>query len=90
MLQVRPANTRISLHILTVWSESSQGFLWVAKYPKRLQAESEDSDPLDESICWSPAHIVLWDYSHQNFVASEQLIFQFKCMPLLLLLLLLL
>ena len=40
-LHMRPA--KISMRIRTVWSEYSQGTLWVAKDPKRLQADSEDS-----------------------------------------------
>ena len=43
-LQVCPAKTQISLHIRTVWRESSQGAMCVAKDQKHLQANSEDSD----------------------------------------------
>ena len=45
-LHVCPAKTktRISKRIRTVWSEYSQGPLWIAKDPKRLQSDSEDSD----------------------------------------------
>ena len=40
----RPAKTQIRLRIRAVWSESSQRTLWIAKDPKRLQADTEDSD----------------------------------------------
>ena len=43
-LHVRPAMTQIRLRIRAVWSESSQGTLWIAKDPKRLQVDSEDPD----------------------------------------------
>ena len=43
-LPVRTAKTQINLRIRAVWFESSQGILWVAKDPKHLQADSEDSD----------------------------------------------
>ena len=43
-LHVRPAKTQISLRIRAVWSESSQGTLWVAKDLKRLHTDIEDSD----------------------------------------------
>ena len=33
-----------SLRIRAIWSESSQGTMWVTKDQKRLQADSEDSD----------------------------------------------
>ena len=41
---VRPAKTQISLGICPVWSESSLCAQWVAKDPKFLHADSEDSD----------------------------------------------
>ena len=43
-MSVRPAKTQISLGIRLVWSESSLCAQWVAKGPKFLQADSEDSD----------------------------------------------
>ena len=43
-LHVRPAMTQISQRISAVWPESSKGSLCVTKDPKRLQADSEDSD----------------------------------------------
>ena len=41
---VRPAKTEISLGIRPVWSESSLCAQWVAKDPRFLHADSEDSD----------------------------------------------
>ena len=41
---VRPAKTQISLSIRPVWSESSLCAQWVAKDPRFLHADSEDSD----------------------------------------------
>ena len=41
---MRPAKTQISLGIRSVWSESSLCAYWVAKDPKFLHADSEDSD----------------------------------------------
>ena len=43
-MTVRPANTQISLGIRPVWSESSLCTQWVAKDPRFLHADSEDSD----------------------------------------------
>ena len=43
-IAVRQAKTQISLGIRQVWSESSLCTQWVAKDPKFLQADSEDSD----------------------------------------------
>ena len=40
----QPAKTQISLGIRPVWPESSLCALWVAKDPKFLHADSEDSD----------------------------------------------
>ena len=45
----------ISLRIHTAWSEYLQGTLWVDKNPKRLQADSKDSDQpaqADLSLRW--------------------------------------
>ena len=39
-----PAKTQISLGIRPVWSESSLCAQWVAKDPRFLHADSEDSD----------------------------------------------
>ena len=52
-----PVKTQISLHSHTVWSESLQGTMWVAKDPKPLQANSISSDQTadaqaDLSLCW--------------------------------------
>ena len=43
-MNVRPAKTQISLGIRPVWSESSLCAQWVAKDPRFLYADSEDSD----------------------------------------------
>ena len=43
-VSVRPARTQISLGIRPVWSESSLCAQWVAKGPRFLHANSEDSD----------------------------------------------
>ena len=41
---MRPAKTQISLGIYPVWSESLQCTPWVAKDPRFLHVDSEDSD----------------------------------------------
>ena len=43
-MSVLPAKTQISLGIRPVWSESSLCTQWVAKDPRFLHADSEDSD----------------------------------------------
>ena len=43
-INVRPANTQISLGIRPVWSETSLCAQWVAMDPSFLHADSEDSD----------------------------------------------
>ena len=43
-MTVRPAKTQISMGIRLVWSESSLCAQWVAKDPRFLHADSEDSD----------------------------------------------
>ena len=43
-MSVCPAKTQISLGICPVWSESSLCTQWVAKDPRFLHADSEDSD----------------------------------------------
>ena len=43
-MTVRPAKTQISLGIRPVWSETSLCAQWVAKDPRFLHADSEDSD----------------------------------------------
>ena len=43
-MSVRPAKTQISLGIRQVWSESSLCAQWVAKGPRFLHADNEDSD----------------------------------------------
>ena len=41
---MRQAKIKISLRIRSVWSESSLGAFWIAKFEKFLQANDEDSD----------------------------------------------
>ena len=43
-MSVRPAKTQISLGIRLVWSESSLCAQWVAKDPRFLHVDNEDSD----------------------------------------------
>ena len=43
VVHVCPAKIQISLRIRAVWSESSLGAFWIAKYANILQAASEDS-----------------------------------------------
>ena len=43
-MSVRPAKTQISLGIRPAWSESLLCVQWVAKDPRFLHADSEDSD----------------------------------------------
>ena len=43
-VRVRPAKTQIPLGMPPVWSESSLCVHWVAKDPRFLHADSEDSD----------------------------------------------
>ena len=54
-----PAKTQISMRIRPVWSVSSQGMLWVAKDPKRLQPESEDSDQPVYSLTSLGTHVLV-------------------------------
>ena len=58
---VHPAKTQISLGIRPVWSESTLCTQWVAKDPRFLHADSEDSD---QTGCWSEsslgAHSFCW------------------------------
>ena len=49
----RAAITESSLHISAVRSKSSQGVLRVAKDPKRLQANSEDSDLITKTYLYN-------------------------------------
>ena len=41
---VRPAKIQSSLHIRAVWSDSSLGTFWIAKDPKFLRVDNEDSN----------------------------------------------
>ena len=50
---VRPAKTRISQGIRPVWSKSSLCGQWVAKGPRFLHADNEDSD----QTWWMPRRI---------------------------------
>ena len=43
-VHVHPAKIQISLCIRAVWSEPSQGAIWIAKNPKFLHLDNEDSD----------------------------------------------
>ena len=68
-MTVRPAKTQISLGIRPVWSVSSLCAQWVAKGPRFLHADSEDSDQTgavaqaDLSLCW--AHIPFCWFCHE-------------------------
>ena len=68
-LPVRPKNTQISLGIRPVWPESSLCPLWVAKVPRFLQADSEDSD----QIAWMSRFI--WGFAGRtvHFVCFDML-----------------
>ena len=55
---VRPAKTQMSLGIRPIWSESSLCAEWVAKDPRFLHADSEDSDQTDLSLRWARSHFV--------------------------------
>ena len=73
---VRPAKTQISLGIRQVWSESSLCAQWVAKDPRFLHADSEDSDQTGRMpkliwvfagphcwLCHDVAHIIsFWSF----------------------------
>ena len=51
-LHVCLAKSLISLRVFTVWSGSWQVILWIAKDPKRHQADNEDSDqPVQVNKC---------------------------------------
>ena len=43
---VRPEKIQISLHIRTVWSESSLGAFWISKDANFLHADNENSDQI--------------------------------------------
>ena len=63
-LPVLPAKTQISLGIRPVWSESSLSAHWVAKIPRFLHADSEDSDQTERMpslirvFAWCTDHFV--------------------------------
>ena len=57
-MTLHPAKTQISLGIRPVWSESSLCAQWVAKDLSFLNANSEDSDQMNQSLRWAHNHIV--------------------------------
>ena len=56
-LHVRPTMTQVSLRIRAVWSEFSQGTLWVVKDPELSQAGSEDS------VQTAPMRRLIWVFT---------------------------
>ena len=77
-MSVRPVKTQISLGIRPVLSESLLWAQWVAKDPRFLHADSEDSDQIghpdwvdaqaDLSLCWAHTHFVSFVMSRLNFL----------------------
>ena len=65
-LDVCSEKTQICLRIRTIWSEYSKSVLWVAKYPKSLQVDSEDSD--------QPAHLrmLIWVFTGRTYNFVEK------------------
>ena len=64
-MSVRPAKTQNSLGIHPFGSESSLYAQWVAKDPRFLHADSEDSGQIaqaDLSLRW--AHLPFWWFCH--------------------------
>ena len=61
-MSVRPAKTQISLGIRPVWSESSLCAQWVAKDPRFLHADSEDSDQTG----WMPR--LIWVFAGRTLI----------------------
>ena len=59
---VHPAKTQISLGICPVWSESSLYTQWVAKEPRFLHADSEDSDQPG----WMPR--LIWVFAGRTLI----------------------
>ena len=83
-MSVRPAKTQISLGIRPVWSESSLCAQWVAKDPRFLHADSEDSDQTGQMprlICVFAGRthtlLVLSCRGSLLFIASAFLFFSF-------------
>ena len=68
-LPVLPAKTQISLGIHPVWSESSLCTQWVAKDPRFLHADSEDSDQTGHM----PKLICVFDGRTGHFVGFDVL-----------------
>ena len=80
-LGIRPAKTQISLGIRPVWSESSMYAYWVAKDPRFLHADSEDSGSdwadaqADLSLRWAHTHFVGFVMSRLIFFSSYNVTF---------------
>ena len=66
---VSPGKAQVSLGIRPVWSESSLYTQWVAKDPRFLHADSEDSDQTDsensDQTGQMPRHAHCW--AHMPF-----------------------
>ena len=60
-MTVHPAKTQISLSICPVWSASLLCAQWVAKYPRFLHVDSEDSDQTGQIL------VLSWGGSPQLF-----------------------
>ena len=61
-MSVRPAKTQISLGIYPVWSESSLCTQWIAKDPRFLHADNEDSDQTG----WMPR--LIWVFAGHTLI----------------------
>ena len=72
---VRPPKTQISLGICPVWSESSLCAQWVAKDPRFLHGDSEDSN--QTGFCHEAAHVFVGFAESGSF--SRKLTGQFMC-----------
>ena len=76
-MSVHPAKTWISLGIRPVWSESLLCTHWVAKDPRFLHEDSEDSDQTGRCPGWPEssldAHSLCW------FVMSRLIYVNFAC-----------
>ena len=69
-MSVRPAKTQVSLGIRPVWSESLLCAQWVAKYPRFLHADSEDSDQIF-TVCMKKALVLIYPFSAQRRLWSD-------------------
>ena len=90
---VRPAKIQISLGIRPVWSESSLCAQWVAKDPRFLLADSEDSDQTGRMprLIWVFAwraplrkrlrirSIISENYHYISVLCPFNLLIRFKC-----------